>query len=399
MMQTRCPACSTVFRITPEQIRVRHGQVRCGRCQRLFNALDSLLEAPIPPRPPQPVVVPDAVSSPVLPGDDLPPLAASVADTVAPTALQPGPESREAPEAGPAPEPSPPVPEQPPPVAAEACTSLPDDVAGDMTHVMAHVMASEAADDTAPPGTEAGESHASSAPRTLAPADTSDTPAESWEAPAAEAEQEPPGRYLDTLDIAQEHPATTRSLGRLWALVSVLSLLALTYQILIHFRIEIAAAWPQARPALQTLCIPLDCRITLPRRVDLLDIATSELRPAPHNKDWMLLSATIKNRGAVDLMYPHLELTLTDGEEQPVLRKILAPADYLTAEHPAADGFGAKQELELHLALNVNDTNDTAEPSSAAGTGNAAPAAGSASPREVRPRPVPEGYRLFLFDP
>lgn len=397
MMQTRCPACSTVFRITPEQIRVRHGQVRCGRCQRLFNALDSLLEAPIPSRPPQPVVVSDAVPSPALPGDDLPPLAVSVADTVADTALQPEPESREAPEA-PAPEPSPPVPEQPPPVAAESCTSLPDDAAGDM----AHVMASEAADDTAPPGTEVEEPHVSSAPQILAPADisdTSDTPAEFGEAPAAETEQKPPGRYLDTLDIAEEHPATTRSLGRLWALVSALSLLALTYQILIHFRIEIAAAWPQARPALQTLCAPLDCRITLPRRVDLLDIATSELRPAPRNKDWMLLSATIKNRGAVDLMYPHLELTLIDGEEQPVLRKILAPADYLTAEHPAADGFGAKQELELHLALNVNDTNDTAELSSAAGTGNALPAAGSAPSREVRPRPVPEGYRLFLFYP
>lgn len=45
-MLTRCPACETHFRVTPEQLKVRSGRVRCGECQHVFNALDSLIEEP-----------------------------------------------------------------------------------------------------------------------------------------------------------------------------------------------------------------------------------------------------------------------------------------------------------------------------------------------------------------
>lgn len=53
-MKTRCPGCETVFRVSPEQLKVRAGKVRCGECQTVFNALDSLLEegTPTPPSTP-----------------------------------------------------------------------------------------------------------------------------------------------------------------------------------------------------------------------------------------------------------------------------------------------------------------------------------------------------------
>lgn len=43
-MLTRCPACETTFRITPEQLKTRQGKVRCGECQHVFNALETLVE-------------------------------------------------------------------------------------------------------------------------------------------------------------------------------------------------------------------------------------------------------------------------------------------------------------------------------------------------------------------
>lgn len=43
-MLTRCPTCTTTFRITPEQLKARLGRVRCGQCQAVFNALDALVE-------------------------------------------------------------------------------------------------------------------------------------------------------------------------------------------------------------------------------------------------------------------------------------------------------------------------------------------------------------------
>lgn len=46
---TRCPGCSTVFRVMPEQLALRAGQVRCGQCKTVFNGIaqEVSLAAPI----------------------------------------------------------------------------------------------------------------------------------------------------------------------------------------------------------------------------------------------------------------------------------------------------------------------------------------------------------------
>jgi predicted Zn finger-like uncharacterized protein len=36
---TRCPGCATVFRVTPEQLAMRAGQVRCGQCKTVFDGV------------------------------------------------------------------------------------------------------------------------------------------------------------------------------------------------------------------------------------------------------------------------------------------------------------------------------------------------------------------------
>ncbi len=43
-MLTQCPNCQTTFRVTTEILRVADGQVRCGRCQTQFDALERLLD-------------------------------------------------------------------------------------------------------------------------------------------------------------------------------------------------------------------------------------------------------------------------------------------------------------------------------------------------------------------
>lgn len=43
-MLTQCPNCETTFRVTAEILRVADGQVRCGRCQTQFDALERLIE-------------------------------------------------------------------------------------------------------------------------------------------------------------------------------------------------------------------------------------------------------------------------------------------------------------------------------------------------------------------
>ena len=45
-MYTQCSKCETVFRLSAEALRAAGGQVRCGRCGEVFNALARLAEEP-----------------------------------------------------------------------------------------------------------------------------------------------------------------------------------------------------------------------------------------------------------------------------------------------------------------------------------------------------------------
>lgn len=48
-MTTRCPQCSTTFKVVPDQLRVRNGLVRCGECATVFDGRACLV-AQIPER-------------------------------------------------------------------------------------------------------------------------------------------------------------------------------------------------------------------------------------------------------------------------------------------------------------------------------------------------------------
>lgn len=43
---TTCPQCSTIFRVNPEQLAARRGQVRCGRCRHVFNGYETVSVGP-----------------------------------------------------------------------------------------------------------------------------------------------------------------------------------------------------------------------------------------------------------------------------------------------------------------------------------------------------------------
>jgi predicted Zn finger-like uncharacterized protein len=47
-MITQCPSCSTLFRVTSEQLQAQQGKVRCGRCMAVFDGLKALVASPEP---------------------------------------------------------------------------------------------------------------------------------------------------------------------------------------------------------------------------------------------------------------------------------------------------------------------------------------------------------------
>ena len=50
-MYTQCPACLTTFKVTPAQLAVRGGMVRCGICTAIFHAEQRRLQAKPEPEP------------------------------------------------------------------------------------------------------------------------------------------------------------------------------------------------------------------------------------------------------------------------------------------------------------------------------------------------------------
>lgn len=270
MMFTRCPSCSTAFRVTPEQLKARAGKVRCGHCNAVFNALDTL--------------------------EDAQPAAPTAAESIAATVEQPA--------------------EQPPQAAAENI-----------------------------------------------PAEPVEEPVSPGE-PGPEAESE----VISGGAEAEPQPRPSRRRAFVWTLAALAMLTLLGAQSAYIFRTDLVLLEPDLRPALEEMCAALDCEIPLPHKAELVSIEASDLHPDPKQKNLLVLAATLKNRAPFVQAYPHLELTLTDTHDQPLARRVFAPADYLTQDAAIKAGFAANGDVAVSLWLDAGSVAAT-------------------------------GYRLYLFYP
>jgi hypothetical protein len=105
------------------------------------------------------------------------------------------------------------------------------------------------------------------------------------------------------------------------------------------------------KPVLAGACAVLGCRVELPALAENLVIETGELTSL--GPDTYTLNTLLRNQGNLVLAWPSIELELTDANDKPVLRRVLAPADYLPKGTSAAGGFGphSEQPVTLHFTL------------------------------------------------
>ena len=96
------------------------------------------------------------------------------------------------------------------------------------------------------------------------------------------------------------------------------------------FRTPIALAVPPTRPILESACDWLGCEVQWARRLQLLSIESSALEPVTDAPPGTLaLRMTLRNRHTQAQDWPLLELTLTDRNDRPVVRRVIQPAEYL----------------------------------------------------------------------
>lgn len=291
-MQTTCPSCQTVFRVTAEQLEVRAGKVRCGKCAFVFNAFDTLV-TPI-----------ETVSLMAAPDEE------PVAEEH--ITLQPAPLTMAEP--------------------LTASFPLPTDEQIDRETEEINRSIAETEQVERPPRRERP-------PKANRPG-LEITP-----------DLQEKLQNLQQELTQQEKRARLRRAA--WAVGTLLLALILVGQAAYFERTWIAAQYPQARPALEALCAALRCEVGLPRDADRIRLESSELQADTGRPAGVLLSASLRNTAAWPQAWPHLELTLTDAAGQPLARRHFAPQDYLPKGARIADGIPPNEEVSIRLPLEL----------------------------------------------
>lgn len=309
---TRCPACQTLFKVVPDQLRVSGGWVRCGMCDEIFDAASHA--QPDPPPQPEPAVVqvqgmaaampgrlPDvqissmAVESRPLDGLALADIKAETAETAPVTDIE-LPDIDELAEQNKVEAVLKPVPM---PVAVPVPVSVNVDVG---------VVNSLAETETS----------------TESPLPTSD--------PVVSFMKAGMGRSI------WQKTGIRVALG----FVTAGLLFGLGLQAVIYERDRIAASMSQLRPVLGILCASLDCAISPFKQIGSIVIESSAFTRI--RGDVYRLNFAVKNTSSIELAMPALELTLTDAQDQAVMRRVFMPLDLSAPSNvmaPDSDWTGA----------------------------------------------------------
>ncbi len=92
-------------------------------------------------------------------------------------------------------------------------------------------------------------------------------------------------------------------------------------QLAVHHRDLLAAGFPQTRAWLVSLCQPLRCVVEPHRDIGAILVDGSSFNRTQGDRYQFLL--TLRNQSALAVRAPVIELTLTDVQDQPVVRRVL----------------------------------------------------------------------------
>jgi predicted Zn finger-like uncharacterized protein len=172
-------------------------------------------------------------------------------------------------------------------------------------------------------------------------------------APAAvRAEPEPGEHEPEFVKISRRKQRTGRTRRLVLGAGCALLVLALAAQGVVTFRNVLAARYPQAKGLLAGGCAVLGCKVELPAQIDALSVETGELQSLGANT--FSFTTLLRNQASLVQAWPHLELTLIDANEKPLVRRVFTPAEYLPQGVAPAKGIAPRSEQAVKLAFELN---------------------------------------------
>lgn len=308
---TRCPACETLFRVVPDQLRISEGWVRCGQCDEIFDAsYHQLHDAQVQQ------VVPEIIQTERV--DDF-----EVAEVM-------------------------------------SVETPPLDIDLNLDQGMPLVELPEEWSQVAQPLSKAQEAQASTelpAVKILQP-ELPLLPTGLLESSALLDEDDEVANIraeLGDIDFlrVQKSGAPKHSHRRRVVLLALtlLLLMGLFIQVSVHERDRIAAWASSLKPALQALCAPLNCTLSPLRRLDSIMIESASF--TKQQGSIYQLNFLVKNTAATALAVPAIELTLTNSFDQPVVRRVFLAKEF--GVQFAEMAAGAEWQASLAVEVKVSE--------------------------------------------
>lgn len=299
MLITACTDCGARFRVTPEQLNLRQGAVKCGSCGHVFNGFETLEQ------------IPDEQF-------------ASFRDGTTDPGPQPEPAEAIAPAASPS---------RIEPEAIDA--AMPEFESLDAIEPVQPIDAEFEAEFERLAATRAKDEAERSPSRARASTEPAQLP---HELPA---------------------PAPQPKPGRLWGYGAALLFLSLVALGAYEYRALLATQYPGLRPGMQAACEKIGCSVPWQNDEMAVKLEDSELLEVPGQPGQITLSTRIRNLSDHPQEFPQLQLTLTDIDGQASARRVFAPADYLGRPLRSGDVMPARGDTLVSVRLEATRVKPT----------------------------------------
>ena len=165
-----------------------------------------------------------------------------------------------------------------------------------------------------------------------------------------------PSNFDDLADKSKLKPKKSFRKSRIWLmfLFALILLFVAIAQSVYFLRNDIATYYPKTKPYLVKICEKIACSIDLPKKIEFIEIDDSDIQEDSNYAGLMHLSSTLINQASFQQAYPNLELTLTDTEDKPKLRRFFKPIEYLPAHTNIAKGLAPGEEFKIKLAMTTH---------------------------------------------
>lgn len=344
LLITQCPHCQTRFRLTPAQLGVAAGHVRCGACLEVFHAADAA------PAARTAAVSAQQQSSLVQDDLDEPDLAAlgldeSIIDEVNPVGM------------------TDPAPAAPLFDLHEDFLATPpaQDFGPDFDHQRLGLEQPQVVEESYTDQGIFQRDHPAALPDAPPPAIDDATISEQHHqqpdvpAPTEPEDDHPQSATTLQLDmLEQELLDATRRPRRppswLWTSLAMVALLALPIQYL-FYNFDALARDQRSRPLLENICLLARCE--LPARVDISRIRSTNLlvRPHPEFPNALAIDVILYNRADFEQPFPVLEMQFTDAAGQPLAHRRFRPEEYLAGELAGVNLMPSQTPIHVGLSM------------------------------------------------